>query len=186
VAVAGLVLAALSLVLAVVRDDDGTGPPRLTAPAAGEVRIRVIGSDLCLNERPGSRNGQVHQVACEGAVVPLYSLEKRGGSWRVLSDHPDYGPGCAGIPSGGRIPDAPLEDSECGDPTRVESFALEPFGTPVRGYRIRPEGSRTPGVCVTVVGDRTAARARLSQAPCRADAAGQLFSFDRREPRNTP
>ncbi|MCX5393272.1 helix-turn-helix transcriptional regulator [Streptomyces sp. NBC_00094] len=181
VALAGLVLAGVSVV-AFLRDGHGAHPPRtLTAPAAGDVRIRVIGPDLCLGERRGSRTGQIHQVPCPDAKVPSYGLEEAGGGrWRILSDHPDYGPGCSGIPSGGRIPDAAYEDSECGDPSRVEEFALEPYGTPVEGYRIVPAGSATPGSCVTVVGDREAAWARLAQAPCAPDAAGQLFSFDRR------
>ncbi|MFI9745146.1 helix-turn-helix domain-containing protein [Streptomyces sp. NPDC052494] len=181
VALAGLVLAGFSVV-AVLRDGHGAHPPRtLTAPAAGDVRVRVIGADLCLGERRGSRTGQIHQVPCADAKVPLYSLADRGeGRWRIVSDHPDYGPGCSGIPSGGRIPDAAYEDSECGDPSRIEEFLLEPYGTPVEGYRIVPAGSATSGSCVTVVGDRSAAWARLAQAPCVSDAAGQLFSFDRR------
>ncbi|MFH9724264.1 hypothetical protein ACH4M4_15045 [Streptomyces sp. NPDC017254] len=198
VAVTGLVLAGVSVV-AFLRDGR-TGPagqpPRTTAPAttapaktatapaAGDVRIRVTGTDLCLGERRGTRTGQVHQVPCAEAGVPLYSLAAVGaGRWRIVSDHRDFGPGCSGIPSGGRIPDAAYEDSECGDPSRVETFALEPYGTPegpVRGYRIVPVGSATRGSCVTVVGDRTAAWARLAQAPCLPDATGQLFSFDRR------
>ncbi|MFB7587300.1 helix-turn-helix domain-containing protein [Streptomyces sp. NPDC056169] len=181
VALAGLVLAGFSVV-AVLRDGHGAHPPRtLTAPAAGDVRIRVIGADLCLGERRGSRTGQIHQVPCADAKAPLYSLTERGGGrWRIVSDHPDYGPGCSGIPSGGRIPDAAYEDSECGDPSRVEEFVLEPYGAPVEGYRIVPADSATPGSCVTVVGDRSADWARLAQAPCAPDAAGQLFSFDRR------
>ncbi|MGW2020003.1 RICIN domain-containing protein [Streptomyces sp. NPDC001927] len=194
VAVAGLVLATVSVVGALVRDgNDGHGgsagqhggrgdrPMTVTAPAAGDVQIRVIGSDLCLNERRGGRSGQIHQRACEGADVPRYSLKDLGsGEWRIVSDHPDYGPGCSGIPSGGKIADAAFEDSECGDTSRVETFRLAPFGSPVTGYRIVPARSATPDSCVTVVGDRAAEWAKLAQAPCRADAAGQLFSFDRR------
>ncbi|MGW6391552.1 helix-turn-helix domain-containing protein [Streptomyces sp. NPDC055103] len=181
VALAGLVLAGVSVV-AFLRDGHGAHPPRtLTAPAAGDVRIRVVGQDLCLGERRGARSGQIHQVPCADAKVPLYSLKETGaGRWRIVSDHPEHGPGCSGIPSGGRLPDAAYEDSECGDPSRVEAFALEPYGTPVEGYRIVPADSATPGSCVTVVGDRAAAWARLAQAPCAPDAAGQLFSFDRR------
>ncbi|MEU2115877.1 helix-turn-helix transcriptional regulator [Streptomyces sp. NPDC016459] len=188
VAVAGLVLAGVSVV-AVLRDG-ATGPagqpPRTAsttpaAPVAGDVRIRVVGSDFCLGERRGIRTGQVHQVPCAEAGFPLYSLAAvAAGRWRIVSHHPDFGPGCSGIPSGGRIPDAAYEDSECGDPSRVEAFALEPYGTPVRGHRIVPVGSATPGSCVTVVGDRTAAWARLAQAPCAPDATGQLFAFERR------
>lgn len=183
VAVAGLVLATVSVV-AFVRDDPRPGHahrPVLTAPAEGPVRIRVIGSDLCLNERRGNRDGQIYQRACAGADVPRYELKRLGGDqWRLVSVHPDFPVGCSGIPSGGRIPYAALEDSECGDPTRVERFTLEPHGSPVAGYRIVPAGSATPGSCVTVVGDRMAEWSRLTQAPCTADARGQLFSFDRR------
>ncbi|MFD5327047.1 helix-turn-helix domain-containing protein [Streptomyces sp. NPDC127092] len=192
VGVAALLLAAAT-VIAFVREDapahgraHGHAPapapaPGLAAPAEGPVHIRVIGSGLCLGERRGSRSGQIHQRDCAGADVPLYSLKRLPGDrWRIVSDHPDYGPGCSGIPSGGRMPDAALEDSECGDPSRVERFALEPYGTPVAGYRIVPAGSATSGSCVTVTGDRTAEWSRLAQAPCTPDAAGQLFSFDRR------
>ncbi|MFC9385703.1 helix-turn-helix domain-containing protein [Streptomyces venezuelae] len=186
IAVAGLVLAGVSVVALLREGHQGhpghSGQPTRTgAPVAGGVRIRVAGTELCLAERRGTRTGQIHQVPCAEAGVPLYSLaEVGGGRWRIVSDHPDFGPGCSGIPSGGRIPDAPYEDSECGDPSRVEAFALEPYGTPVRGYRIVPAGSATPGSCVTVVGDRTAPWARLAQAPCAPDASGQLFSFERR------
>ncbi|MCT4354338.1 RICIN domain-containing protein [Streptomyces sp. Je 1-79] len=183
VAVTGLVLAAVSVVVAVVRDDRPGRPENapVTAPAAGDVQIRVIGSGLCLNERRGGRSGQIHQRECEGADVPRYALKNLGsGEWRIVSDHPDHGPGCSGIPSGGRVPDAAFEDSECGDPSRVERFRLEPFGSPVTGYRIVPLGSATADSCVTVVGDRGAVWAKLAQAPCRTDAVGQLFGFDRR------
>ncbi|MFF5974489.1 helix-turn-helix domain-containing protein [Streptomyces sp. NPDC012769] len=193
IAVAGLVLATVSVV-AFLREDTPAhrtpahrtpahrAGPALTAPAEGPVHIRVIGSDLCLNERRGNRSGQIHQRPCAGADIPAYELKRLTGEhWRIVSRHPDYGPGCSGIPSGGRIPDAALEDSECGDPTRVERFTLEPHGTPVTGYRIRPAGSATPGACVTVVGDPTAEWSRLAQAPCTPHARGQLFSFDRRD-----
>ncbi|MBB4982924.1 MULTISPECIES: hypothetical protein [Streptomyces] len=182
VALAGLVLAGLSVV-AFLRDGHTGHPPRTpTAPAAGDVRIRVAGTEFCLGERRGTRTGRVLQVPCAAAGLPLYSLaEAGGGRWRIVSDHPDSGPGCSGIPSGGRTPDAAYEDAACDDPTRVETFALEAYGTPVEGYRIVPVGSATPGSCVTVVGDRSAAWARLAQAPCAADGAGQLFDFDRRD-----
>ncbi|MFF9066996.1 hypothetical protein ACF09E_16740 [Streptomyces sp. NPDC014891] len=195
VAVTGLVLAGFS-VLALLRGGgtgqagrpSGTPTAAVTAavaPAAGDVRVRVAGTAFCLGERRGTRSGQVHQVPCTEPDFPRYSLVRAGaGRWRIASDHPDFGPGCSGIPSGGRIPDAAFEDSGCGDPGRVESFALEPYvpaGGAVRGYRIVPVGSATRGTCVTVVGDRSAAGARLAQAPCVPDAAGQLFSFERRD-----
>ncbi|MFG3348193.1 helix-turn-helix domain-containing protein [Streptomyces sp. NPDC048018] len=186
IAVTGLVLAAVSVV-ALVRDGDrrphrGQRPPVLTAPAEGPVRIRVIGSDLCLDERRGSGGGQIYQRACAGADVSRHELERLpGDAWRIVSVRPDLPVGCSGIPAGGRTPHAALEDSACGDPTRVERFTLEPYGSPPAGWRILPAGSATPGSCVTVVGDRGAEWSRLAQAPCTADARGQLFSFDRRD-----
>ncbi|MFE3070113.1 helix-turn-helix domain-containing protein [Streptomyces sp. NPDC059247] len=189
VALTGLVLAGVSLVAA-LRDGPPTpAAPReqpsrapaasVAAPAAGEVRIRVAGTGFCLGERRGARSGQIRQLPCAEADMPRYALVAAGaGRWRITSDHPDFGPGCSGLPSGGRIPGAAYEDSECGDPSRVEIFALEPFGTPVRGHRIVPVGPAPPGGCVTVTGDRATAGARLAQAPCAPDATGQLFSFE--------
>ncbi|MFJ3904736.1 helix-turn-helix domain-containing protein [Streptomyces sp. NPDC090025] len=188
VGVTALVLATVSVV-AYVRDDTPPAgrarPPHLTAPAEGPVRIRVVGPGLCLGERPGSRSGQVLQRSCAVADLPRYTLRRLpGDQWRIDTEHPDFGPGCSGVPSGGRIPDAALEDSECGDATRIERFTLVPYGSPVTGYRIAPAGSATgplgPERCVTVTGDRAAAWTPLALAPCAADAAGQLFSFDRR------
>ncbi|MCX2181765.1 hypothetical protein KV205_14665 [Streptomyces sp. SKN60] len=172
IGVAGLVLAAVSVV-ALVRDGTpahGGGPPE------GPVTIRAVDSGLCLGERRGDRSGQVRQLACADAGVPRYSLKRLADAhWRLVTAHPDYGPGCSGLPSGGRIPDAALEDSECGDPTRIESFTLTPHGT---GYRIAPADSATPDTCITVTDAPGGEGAPLTQAPCRADAKGQLFAFE--------
>ncbi|MFF9194612.1 helix-turn-helix domain-containing protein [Streptomyces sp. NPDC014779] len=176
IGVAGLVFAAVSVV-ALVR---GGGPEHRGGPGEGAVRIRAVDSGLCLGERRGERSGQVRQLDCAEAGVPRYSLKRLGGDrWRIVTDHPDYGPGCSGLPSGGRIPDAALEDSECGDPTRVEAFTLTPHGSRPSAYRIAPAGSATPGTCVTVTGSPAGEGAALAQAPCRADAKGQLFLFEK-------
>ncbi|MBD0710693.1 MULTISPECIES: RICIN domain-containing protein [unclassified Streptomyces] len=189
VAVAGLVLAGVSVVT--VLREGGVGlagrssrvpEGRGDRPAVGKVRIRVSGTGFCLGERRGTRTGQIHQLPCEEAGVPVYSLEEAGeGRWRIVSDHPERGAGCTGLPSGGRTPGAAYRDAECGDPGRVETFTLEPSGTSLRGHRIVPAGGPgTPVGCVTVTGDRTAAWARLALAPCAPDASGQLFVFERR------
>ncbi|MEU7027121.1 helix-turn-helix transcriptional regulator [Streptomyces sp. NPDC046275] len=184
IGVAGLVLAAVSVV-ALVRGggpEHRGGPGHGGGPVEGAVRIRAVDSGLCLGERRGERSGQVRQLDCAEAGVPRYSLKRLGGDrWRIVTDHPDYGPGCSGLPSGGRIPDAALEDSECGDPTRVEAFTLTPHGSRPSAYRIAPAGSATPGTCVTVTGSPAGEGAALAQAPCRADAKGQLFLFEKAE-----
>ncbi|MEU7024124.1 helix-turn-helix transcriptional regulator [Streptomyces sp. NPDC046203] len=188
VAVATLVTATLSIVVFLREGDRARrNPPVLTAPAEGPVRIRVIGSDLCLGERRDGRGGPIYQRPCTEAAVPRYALEQLDDArWRIVSHHsddsghPGPGPGCSGLPSGDRPAEAVLEDSACGDPTRVERFTVESYGTPVTGYRIRPDGQAEPGSCVTVLGDPRAEWSRLGRSPCREDARGQLFSFDRR------
>jgi hypothetical protein len=148
-------------------------------PAEGRVDIRALHSGLCLNERRGQRSGQVYQVDCAGAVVPRYSLARLdGGLWRIVSDHPDYGPGCSGIPvEAARKDGAPLADQECGKRGPSEAFRIEPLdGDPARGHRLRSAGS---GLCVTVPGASREAWTAVVQKPCAPDGAGQLFGFDR-------
>lgn len=184
VAVTGLGLAVLSVV-ALVRDgvERVSGTP--VTPAAGGVLIRSLESGLCLGEKPSERSGQVYQRECEGADVPRYELMpltgRDSGHWRLVTHHPEFGPGCTGVPGAATKAGAPLHDSECGEQGRTESFRLEPVGTPVEGYRIRPGDS---DLCVAVTGDPRAPWSRLETAACGDDARsrrGQLFSFDRRD-----
>ncbi|WP_406863208.1 helix-turn-helix transcriptional regulator [Streptomyces sp. HUAS MG47] len=183
VAVAGLVLAVVSVVT-LVRDGVHRMVEQPVAPAAGPVLIRSMESGLCLGEKTGERSGQVHQRECAGADVPRYELLPLSGAdsgrWRLVTDHPEFGPGCSGVPGSTVRAAAPLHDSECGEAGRTETFRLEPYGSPVQGYRIRPGDS---ALCVTVAGDLRAPWSRLETAACAEDARGrrgQLFSFDRR------
>ncbi|ORT55464.1 hypothetical protein BKD26_31945 [Streptomyces sp. CB03238] len=183
VAVLALVIAALSVV-AFVRGDDTDHvrqrAARVTAPAAGSVDVRAVHSGLCLNERRGQRSGQVYQVPCAGAVVPRYSLVPlSGGLWRLHSDHPDYGPGCSGIPVEAVEQDgAPLMDQECGKRGPREAFRIEPFPDPAQGYRIRSAHSE---LCLEVRDASAEPWTDVVQRACDDDTgAGQLFSFDRR------
>ncbi|MFI1939057.1 RICIN domain-containing protein [Streptomyces purpureus] len=181
VAFTALVVAVISVV-ALVRDGGGAGgpggPKPLSAPAPGPVKIRALHSGLCLNERPKKDDGQVYQVECADATVPLYELERIGGDrWRIVSLHPDYGPGCSGIPAEARLVGGPLQDGVCGKRGAAEAFRFEAFGSPAVGYRMRPTHTE---LCVGVVGAAQARWARLEQAECAADGAGQLFSFDPR------
>lgn len=178
IGVAGLVLAAVSVV-ALVR---GGAPAHGGGPPEGPVTIRAVDSGLCLGERRGDRSGRVRPLACADAGVPRYSLKRLADDhWRIVTTHPDHGPGCSGLPSAGRIPDAALEDSACGDPTRVETFTLTPHTTGPTGYRIVPADPATPDTCLTVTDTPGGDGATLTQAPCRADAKGQLFVFERRD-----
>ncbi|MFJ8692673.1 RICIN domain-containing protein [Streptomyces roseolilacinus] len=181
------VLGGITLLMALVTvvshlggdEKGGPGPAAAAPPAEGRVDIRALHSGLCLNERRGQRSGQVYQVDCAGAVVPRYSLARLdGGLWRIVSDHPDYGPGCSGIPvEAARKDGAPLADQECGKRGPSEAFRIEPLdGDPARGHRLRSAGS---GLCVTVPGASREAWTAVVQKPCAPDGAGQLFGFDR-------
>ncbi|MFG2329087.1 helix-turn-helix domain-containing protein [Streptomyces sp. NPDC048604] len=184
VAVTALVLAVISVVT-LVRDGVQRVVGQPVTPGAGQVLIRSLESGLCLGERAGDRSGQVYQRECAGADVPRYELlpltGADSGHWRLVTHHPEFGPGCSGVPGASVKAAAPLHDSECGERGRTETFRLEPYGTPVQGYRIRPGDS---ALCVTVTGDLRAPWSRLETAACADDARGrrgQLFSFDRRK-----
>ncbi|MDT9680572.1 hypothetical protein RND61_00495 [Streptomyces sp. TRM76323] len=175
-----LVVALVSVVSHLDGDEDRHEPSAAAPPAAGGVDIRALHSGLCLNERRGQQNGQVYQVYCAGAAVPRYSLARLdGGLWRIASDHPDYGPGCSGVPADvPREDGAPLVDQECGKRGPREAFRIEPLdGDPARGHRIRNAAS---GLCVTVPGASREEWTAVVQKPCAPDGAGQLFGFDRR------
>ncbi|MFG3494777.1 helix-turn-helix domain-containing protein [Streptomyces sp. NPDC047928] len=179
VCVATVVIAVITLVVYLGGgDEDSHRDEEVAAPVAGPVAIRAVHSGLCLNERPGQRSGQVYQVACADAVVPRYSLVALpGGLWRIRSDHPDFGPGCSGIPVEAAEADgAPLVDQECGGRGPREAFRFEAFdGDRARGHRIRAAYSE---LCLTV---RDASRepwADVFQSACAPDGAGQVFRLD--------
>ncbi|MFJ8585289.1 hypothetical protein ACIRD2_11615 [Streptomyces sp. NPDC093595] len=172
---------AATTVVAFLRGPDA-GRPREEAapPAPGPVLLRAVHSGLCLNERPGQESGQVYQVPCAEATVPRYSLVRLGGGrWRIHSDHPDFGPGCAGIPAGlAEEHGAPLVDQKCGRRGAREEFRIEAFDGAGReaGHRIRSAHS---DLCLRV---RDASRepwTDVVQEACREDGRGQLFGFDR-------
>ncbi|MFV0127700.1 RICIN domain-containing protein [Streptomyces sp. HMX112] len=180
VAVLTLVIAVTTVVALVWGPHEGRGEDEGPVPAAGPVRIRATHSGLCLGERPGERGGQVHQVPCAAGDLPRYSLVPLpGGLWRIRSDHPEYGPGCAGVPAG--TPErsgAPLVDQECGTRGPAEAFRVEPFaGGGTGGHRIRPDRS---GLCLTVRGGAREPWAEVVQETCRTDGEGQLFGFEPR------
>ncbi|WP_369212780.1 RICIN domain-containing protein [Streptomyces flavofungini] len=149
-------------------DDAAVRPP--VAPAAGPVRIRALTSGLCLDERPDSRSGRVYGEGCTESTVVRFGLRRLTDStWRLATDHRDYGDGCSGIWDGGTAAGAALQDQECGKRGSAEAFRIEPFGSPVKGYRVRPAHT---GLCLGMRGGEA------RQLACAADGEGQLFSFD--------
>ncbi|MEU7279464.1 helix-turn-helix domain-containing protein [Streptomyces sp. NPDC045431] len=177
VAVLALVVAATTVVAFLRGGDEEHVKEDAAAPAPGPVLIRAVHSGLCLNERPGQQSGQVYQVPCAGATVPRYALVRLGGGlWRIRSDHPEFGPGCSGIPvEATEQHGAPLIDQECGKRGPREAFRIEGFGDPVAGYRLRSAHS---DLCLRI---RDASRepwTDVIQEACREDGEGQLFSLD--------
>ncbi|MEV6393290.1 hypothetical protein AB0M39_00620 [Streptomyces sp. NPDC051907] len=183
-AVLGATAAAVTAVV-LLADDDDRGEARrgaVVAPAPGQVRIRDVGTGLCLAERSAQDGGQVYEAPCSVTAVPRYSLERlerperrEGDSWRILSDHPDFGPGCMGARMASASGDASLEDGLCGKRGPAETFWLEPVGKPVKGYRIRLQEKR---LCLGVPPGVGRPWTEVRQTACTPDGEGQLFSFD--------
>ncbi|MFF3391695.1 helix-turn-helix domain-containing protein [Streptomyces sp. NPDC002669] len=176
-----LAAAVATTVVLLGRDDDGPDARRATGPVAGRtVQIRSVHSGFCLSEERGTESGKLHQVPCEEETIPGFSLQPLGGDvWRIATDHPVYGPGCTGIWNGVRENGAPLQDQECGKRDEAEQFRIEPAGSPVEGYRIRPVHTR---LCVGAEKYSKERGAELVQTNC-AGERKSLFSFDPVAPR---
>lgn len=175
-------------------------PGDATAPSArsgsvpeGRYRIRAVHSGLCLAERVGEGSGQVHQARCTDAI-PDYALERLAdGTYQILSNHPEFGPGCMGVTDRRTADLAQVADDVCGRRGPAERFALEsadtavvsrpattgPGNSPDQGsYRLRPRHSQK------CLGFTSSARSGerewqpLLQLSCDPVAEEQLFAFD--------
>ncbi|MGW7463235.1 RICIN domain-containing protein [Streptomyces xantholiticus] len=178
-AVAALVVgvaAAAAVVLTGGDADDGAQPRAVTGPSPGPVQIRLVHSGLCLAEQ-GGRNGQLYQQPCSDRSVPEFSLKRLGADWRLETLHATFGWGCTGVQEKSTEIGAPVEDQECGKRGTAEAFRLEPVGTPVRGFRLRPLHS---ALCAGVEEATEREGEEIRQLACTDDGEGQLFSFDRR------
>ncbi|WP_329122974.1 helix-turn-helix transcriptional regulator [Streptomyces sp. NBC_01465] len=183
-AVVALAVAGVVVVLMAQGSDDRTEPneapkaqPKVAAPASGPVHLKLLHSGLCLSEKLGQQSGRIYQTACTRTTLPAYSLERLpGDTWRIATDHPDYGPGCTGVRDGSTAVAATLEDRDCGKRGPAEAFRIEAFGTPVQGYRVRPVHT---DLCLGVRDGSRQRWAEVTQLSCTGDAKGQLFSFVR-------
>ncbi|MFD3733720.1 helix-turn-helix domain-containing protein [Streptomyces sp. NPDC058632] len=179
--------------LAAVPDDATAPAARSGSVPEGKYRIRAVYSGLCLAERVGEGSGQVHQARCADAI-PDYALEQLAdGTYQILSNHPEFGPGCMGVTDRRTADLAQVADDVCGRRGPAERFALEPADTatvsrpatagpgtsPDQGsYRLRPRHSQK------CLGFTLSARSGelewqpLLQVSCDPAAEEQLFAFD--------
>ncbi|MGW6914675.1 helix-turn-helix domain-containing protein [Kitasatospora sp. NPDC054939] len=172
------------------------GPVESVPVPEGKYRIRVAYSGLCLAERAGEGTGQVHQAECADAI-PDYALEKfPDGTYEILSNHPEFGPGCMGVTEARTADLAQVTDDFCGRRGPAERFVLEPAGTtataagpgvvasggdtPPTGalYRLRPRHSQK---CLGFPLSATPGRHEwqpLLQLSCSPASERQLFAFE--------
>ncbi|MFI9030063.1 helix-turn-helix domain-containing protein [Streptomyces sp. NPDC053560] len=171
-----------------------TPPPSASASVPeGKYLIRAAQSGLCLAERVGEGSGQVHQDECANAI-PDYALERfPDGTYQILSQHPEFGPGCMGVTDRRTAELAPVADDFCGRRGPAERFVLERVdddavtGAAKAGlgtspdndlYRLRPRHSQK---CLGFTPSATSGGREgqpLLQLSCAPKAEGQLFAFE--------
>ncbi|MFG2625472.1 helix-turn-helix domain-containing protein [Streptomyces sp. NPDC048473] len=176
-AVSLLVLAAAAVTVAFLVRDEQPGPAPVAGPVAGRtVQIRSVHSGLCLSEKRESDSGRLYQMPCGGETIPSFSLRPLGDDvWRIVTDHPDFGPGCTGVWNGTREAGASMQDQECGSRGSAEAFWIEPLGHPVKGYRIRPAHTH---LCIGAEAGSSRRNTEVVQMGCDGVDRGSLFSFD--------
>ncbi|MFB6874677.1 helix-turn-helix domain-containing protein [Streptomyces sp. NPDC056323] len=176
-AVGLVVLAAAAVTVTLLVRDDGKEAAPVSGPVAGRtVKIRSVHFGFCLSEKRKSDSGRLYQMPCDGETIPEFSLRPLGDDvWRLVTDHPDFGPGCTGVWNGTREAGASLQDQKCGSRGDAEAFWIEPVGRPVEGYRLRPAHTH---LCVGAEGGSSRRDAELVQLGCDGVDRGSLFSFD--------
>ncbi|MBB5873775.1 hypothetical protein F4553_007209 [Allocatelliglobosispora scoriae] len=156
----------------------GSGSPSAVASdplAAGLINIRSANSGLCFTERHDLESGEIFQAPCEESFPERSLIPLDGGTYRIGTEHPQFGAGCLGILAGSLRSGAPAADETCG-PQRIEEFHLDPVDTPLKGYHIRVLNTQ---MCMAVLGASRKAWAAVLQLRCDPDDMGQVFTFDR-------
>lgn len=155
-------------------DDGGTvetgTPVTAAAPAPGGYDFRLAHSSLCLAERREDGSGRVFQADCETSIPARGLQSVRAGIYRITTSHPDFGPGCMGIPGATMEPAGPVFDDFC-DRGAAEEFRLERIGS---GYLIRAVHS---DLCLGVLNGSVEEWAPVLQLPCDSTAKGQVFEL---------
>ncbi|MEU6033837.1 hypothetical protein ABZ801_00345 [Actinomadura sp. NPDC047616] len=142
---------------------------------SGRYKIRSARSGLCLSEEGSGSSGQIFQLPCEAAFPPLALQAQPDGTYLVIPNHPEKGPGCMGIRNASTDPGAMVYNDFCGDRganVGGDRFWVKPVTTPTSGFRISPAHSR---LCLGFASGRAGAGAPLLQQPCDPEAPHQVF-----------
>lgn len=140
---------------------------------SGPYRLQMARSGLCLSEQRGSGSGHLYETPCEEQFPSMALRHVVDDIYRVAIDHPQFGPGCMGIPFGSMDTGIEVEDGACGNGA-VEEYRWEPVTSPATGYRIRPKHS---GMCLGYPADSVIGQDTLRQLPCDSSALGQVFQL---------
>jgi hypothetical protein len=152
--------------------DAGAGDPAPASvttearPSIGDGLLKIGG--FCLSEHDYDRTGRVYLSSCAKSFPPR-QLKPYGATWRVTTDHPQFGPGCMGVVDGSTKAGADMSDDTC-DGIQTDRFALDRV---TGGFLLEPEHRR---FCVGVTGTPKIG-AKLKQLACDGQAPGQLFTI---------
>ncbi len=131
-------------------------------PQAGALRLRAARSDQCLSELRGSGSGHLYERPC-AEQFPAMTLELISDNvYRMSIEHPEFGPGCMGIPFGSTTEGTEVEDGSCGKGA-IEEYRWESVASPAVGYRIHPIHN---GLCLGFPPGSEIGRVSLRQLPC--------------------
>jgi len=92
--------------------------------------------------------------------------------YRVTTNHPEFGPGCMGIPFASTTEGTEVEDGSCGKGA-IEQYRWETVTTPAAGFRLHPTNS---GLCLGYPSDSAVGSSTLRQLRCDS-SLGQIFQL---------
>ncbi|WP_219519568.1 helix-turn-helix domain-containing protein [Nonomuraea ceibae] len=149
----------------------GQQPPGVMPVPPGRHRIRLLPSQLCLAEKPGSDLGLVYQAPCSSSF-PVTLIPRRSGIYEFATVHPVFGDGCMGIDRG-----QGLVNTFCDDEGFTRNLLLEPVSLEAGTFRLRAPGRSG---CVGVhQADKARVWARLALRLCSPSTDGQLIRLER-------
>ena len=156
--------------------------PRPALPPEGQVLIKLAHSGLCIGEGPelykNSRRIVLGQHPCATAAPPTILERVGGNTYRIKTDNPQYGIGCATIDGGGTIDGVLIAATTCDNNRADQKFVIERVTAPAVGYRIRSAASGS-GNCIGALHATRDSGAQIIQIRCEG-GRHEVFTFTRR------